>query len=384
MATRQWKRGTAATRTANTTVPTAGELGVETDTGSLVVADGVTTWAALSPAAKVSALTAAVTARTSAVALAEKSANKNIANGYAGLDSGSKILVANLPTVLIGDLSYQGSYDMTTGAPASPSKGQYWIVTMPSGNTITVNWAGTSTTFNVGDWITYDGTFWDKIDNSQNITSVAGRTGVIVLGESDITGLPTDLAAKSPYAAPTFTGVPAAPTAASGTNTTQMATTAFTGTAIAAIAYPITTVATRTGAIVLGESDVTNLSTDLAAKSPLASPSFTGVPAAPTAAVSTNTTQVATTAFSAAAVAAIVFPITTVATRSGAVVISESDVTSLAADLAARSLLASPTFTGVPAGPTAAAGTSTTQAASTAFVTTAVAAYATSYDGGSF
>lgn len=40
MATRQWKRGTAATRAANATVPTAGELGVETDTGSLVVADG--------------------------------------------------------------------------------------------------------------------------------------------------------------------------------------------------------------------------------------------------------------------------------------------------------------------------------------------------------
>lgn len=344
----------------------------------------MTTWASLSAAAKVSALTAAITARTSAVALAEKSANKNIANGYAGLDSGSKILVANLPTVLIGDLSYQGSYDVTTGAPASPSKGQYWVVTMPSGNTTTVNWAGTSTTYTVGDWVTYDGTQWDKIDNSQNIISVAGRTGAIVIAESDITGLTSDLAAKATLAAPTFTGVPAAPTAASGTSTTQAATTAFTGTAIAGIAFAVTSVASRTGAVVLGESDVTNLSTDLAAKSPLASPTLTGVPAAPTAALATSTTQVATTAFSAAAIAAIVFPITTVATRSGAVVIVESDVTSLVTDLAAKSALASPTFTGIPAGPTAASGTSTTQGASTAFVTTAVAAYATSYDGGSF
>lgn len=43
----------------------------------------------------------------------------------------------------------------------------------------------------------------------------------------------------------------------------------------------------------------------LAAKAPLASPTFTGTPAAPTAAPGTNTTQVATTAFVTAAVAAI-------------------------------------------------------------------------------
>jgi hypothetical protein len=45
------------------------------------------------------------------------------------------------------------------------------------------------------------------------------------------------------------------------------------------------------------QADVTNLTTDLAAKAPLASPTFTGVPAAPTAAANTNTTQLATTAF---------------------------------------------------------------------------------------
>lgn len=45
------------------------------------------------------------------------------------------------------------------------------------------------------------------------------------------------------------------------------------------------------------ESDVTNLTSDLALKAPLASPTFTGTPAAPTAAFSTNTTQLATTAY---------------------------------------------------------------------------------------
>lgn len=53
------------------------------------------------------------------------------------------------------------------------------------------------------------------------------------------------------------------------------------------------------------QSDVTNLTTDLAAKAPLASPTFTGTPAAPTASGGTNTTQIATTAFVQAAINAL-------------------------------------------------------------------------------
>lgn len=59
------------------------------------------------------------------------------------------------------------------------------------------------------------------------VTSVVGRIGDVVLSESDITGLTSDLAAKAPIASPALTGTPTAPTAALGTNTTQIATTAF-------------------------------------------------------------------------------------------------------------------------------------------------------------
>ena len=47
--------------------------------------------------------------------------------------------------------------------------------------------------------------------------------------ETQISGIPSasDLAAKAALASPTFTGTPAAPTAAQGTNTTQLATTAY-------------------------------------------------------------------------------------------------------------------------------------------------------------
>lgn len=44
---------------------------------------------------------------------------------------------------------------------------------------------------------------------------------------ADVTGLQTALDAKAPLASPALTGTPTAPTAASGTNTTQLATTAY-------------------------------------------------------------------------------------------------------------------------------------------------------------
>ena len=94
-------------------------------------------------------------------------------------------------------------------------------------------------------------------------------------GGSDVETSISDLAAKAALASPTFTGTPAAPTAAQGTSTTQIATTAFVNAEIAA---------------------------DTAAKAPLADPTFTGVPAAPTASAGTNTTQIATTAFVTAAI----------------------------------------------------------------------------------
>ena len=66
---------------------------------------------------------------------------------------------------------------------------------------------------------------------------------------SDVEVSTADITNKANLASPTFTGTPAAPTASQGTNTTQVATTAFVNAEIAA---------------------------DTAAKAPLASPTFTG------------------------------------------------------------------------------------------------------------
>jgi hypothetical protein len=56
---RPWKTGTASQRAANTTTSTAGDIGTTTDTGDLVVGDGVKTWGALDRVARRGELAAA-------------------------------------------------------------------------------------------------------------------------------------------------------------------------------------------------------------------------------------------------------------------------------------------------------------------------------------
>lgn len=92
-----------------------------------------------------------------------------------------------------------------------------------------------------------------------------------------------------------LTGIPTAPTAAPGTATAQLATTAF----VAAMAPPVTSVAGKVG-------DVALVVGDISGAAPLASPTLTGIPAAPTATPGTATTQLATTAFVANALTSIV------------------------------------------------------------------------------
>jgi hypothetical protein len=68
-----------------------------------------------------------------------------------------------------------------------------------------------------------------------------GNAGKIVKGteiDTELTAISSAIASKSNINSPTFTGTPAAPTASSGTNTTQLATTAFVTAALSA-AYPV-------------------------------------------------------------------------------------------------------------------------------------------------
>lgn len=85
----------------------------------------------------------------------------------------------------------------------------------------------------VGATITTPGTASGSvsvIDGTQTLTNktISGASNTLSnIPESAVTNLTTDLAAKAPLASPALTGTPTAPTASNGTNTTQVATTAF-------------------------------------------------------------------------------------------------------------------------------------------------------------
>ncbi|EJD8649098.1 tail fiber protein [Escherichia coli] len=118
------------------------------------------------------------------------------------------------------------------------------------------------------------------------------------------------LALKAPLASPAFTGTPTVPTASQGTNSTQIANTAFVKAAITALINgapgTLDTLKEIAAAINNDPNFSTTINNALALKAPLASPALTGIPTAPTAAQGTNNTQIATTAYVRAAISALV------------------------------------------------------------------------------
>lgn len=121
-----------------------------------------------------------------------------------------------------------------------------------------------------------------------------------LLDDADAAAARTTLGA-APLASPALTGTPTAPTAAVGSNTAQLANTAFVQAAVAALvdASPATLNTLNELAAALGDDPnfATTMTNALAAKAPLASPALTGTPTAPTAAPGTKTPQLATTEF---------------------------------------------------------------------------------------
>lgn len=127
---------------------------------------------------------------------------------------------------------------------------------------------------------------------STALTGFAGATGAVVATDSVLQAFGKLEATKAPLASPALTGAPTAPTATPGSNTTQIATTAFVRDAAdAKVAQTITNGVTASAPSQDAVFDA------LALKANLASPTFTGTPAAPTPTAGDNGTKIATTAF---------------------------------------------------------------------------------------
>jgi hypothetical protein len=194
-------------------------------------------------------------------------------------------------------------------------------------------------------------------ESTTGVASFNARTGIVVLTAADLTGVGGAL-----LASPSFTGTPQAPTAAPGTNTGQIATTAFVEAAIGGVTAGVDSFNGRVGIVSLIAADITSAGGAL-----LAGPAFTGIPTAPTRLPGDSSAALATTAFVMDAVATSL-GVTSFNGRTGAITLLANDVSA-----AGGAVTQSPAFTGTPTAPTPAPATNNTQLATTAYVTAAIA-----------
>lgn len=114
----------------------------------------------------------------------ENAANKGAANGYASLDGGTKVPVAQLPSTL---MIYKGTWNASTNSPTL-SDG-----TGTSGFVYQVSVAGTqnlgsgSISFLVGDYIMHNGSIWQKSAGTNYVTSVSVNGSTAQQGTVNIT-----------------------------------------------------------------------------------------------------------------------------------------------------------------------------------------------------
>lgn len=85
----------------------------------------------------------------------------------------------------IGALNYKGTWNASTNTPTLASgvgtKGDYYVVSVAG----TTNLDGI-TDWQIGDWAIFNGSAWQKIDNTDSVTSVNGQTGTVVIDADDV------------------------------------------------------------------------------------------------------------------------------------------------------------------------------------------------------
>jgi hypothetical protein len=187
--------GTMAEQNANSVAITGGTISGVTIpasnvTGTLGVPNGGTGATTLTGYVKgtgTTAMTASATIPNTDITGLGTASTKDAgaALGVATLDAGGKVPVSELPAAVLGALSYQGTWNASTNTPTLTSstgtKGYYYVVAV-AGST---NLDGI-TDWLVGDWAVYNGTVWQKVDNTETVTSVNGQTGAVVLTTTNI------------------------------------------------------------------------------------------------------------------------------------------------------------------------------------------------------
>ena len=124
------------------------------------------------------------------------STEKGAASGVAPLNSSSKIDATYLPDSVLGNLKFKGTWNANTNvitsadpalngqpipAASSGNEGYYFIVATAGATSVSG-----ITDWKVGDWCLSIGTAYQKIDNTDAVSSVNGQTGAVVLGSDDV------------------------------------------------------------------------------------------------------------------------------------------------------------------------------------------------------
>lgn len=111
------------------------------------------------------------------------SSEKAVALGVATLDAGGKVPASQLPNSV---MEYMGNFDALTNTPdlsaLTPNLGDVYRVSV-AGSQAYIE-AGVA--LSVGDFVIYGASGWEKSINSNEVVSVNGYKGVVVLGASDI------------------------------------------------------------------------------------------------------------------------------------------------------------------------------------------------------
>ena len=107
------------------------------------------------------------------------------ANGAATLDAGGTVPLSQIPASITGGVSYQGTWNATTNSPTLTSsvgtKGYYYVVSVVGSTNL-----NGITDWKIGDWAIFNGSVWEKVDNTEAVTSVNGLTGTVTLAYSDL------------------------------------------------------------------------------------------------------------------------------------------------------------------------------------------------------
>lgn len=232
-------------------------------------------------------------------------------------------VVNEVTSNLLSAVVYKGTVDITATPPSTPATGNTWrVVTggIPNSN---YSFSTTVTVVDVGDYVVYNGSKWDRLPNTNPVISNGANIVVVPTGD---TSYSVALAAS-----PSFTGNPTAPTPTVTDNSTSLATTAFihnqgfltgnqvitlsgdaSGSGTTSIAVTLNTVNSNTATYgsssvvpVLTANEkglVTSIGTATITPAaigaaPISSPNLTGNPTAPTPTVTDNSTSLATTQF---------------------------------------------------------------------------------------